>query len=301
LNPARHLPVAMTRPEPGRKGFAMKYGVVYFPTDYSIRVDDMARAVEDRGFESLWLPEHTHIPCSRRSPYPLGGELPREYIDGYELLTGMAVAAVVTKKIMIGSSICLVVERDPIVLAKELATIDKLSGGRIQLGIGSGWNAEEMENHGIQWKDRRGVMREKVAAMKTIWTSEKSEYHGKYVNFDPIWCNPKPVQKPHVPILMGGNGSIAIKYAARQCDGWLPSAVLVDQLSASMQQLRAELEQAGRDPKSFPTTVLFAPHDRKQLDQMEAMGIDRAVFAIPSAERDKAASLLDRRAKVAGF
>jgi probable F420-dependent oxidoreductase len=261
----------------------------------------MARAVEERGFESLWLPEHTHIPCSRRSPYPLGGELPSEYIDGYELMTGMAVAAVVTKKIMIGSSICLVVERDPIVLAKELATIDKLSGGRILFGIGSGWNAEEMENHGVEWKNRRPVMREKVAAMKAIWTQEKSEYHGKFVNFDAMWCNPKPLQKPHPPILMGGNGSIAIKYAARHCDGWLPSAVLVDQLSASIVQLRQELEQAGRDPKTFPTTVLFAPNDRKQLDQLEEIGVDRAVFAMPSADRDATLTLLDKRAKRAGF
>ncbi len=279
----------------------MKYGVVYFPTDYSIRVDDMARAVEERGYESLWLPEHTHIPCSRRSAYPLGGELPREYIDGYELLTGMAFAAAATKKIIIGSSICLVVERDPIVLAKEIATLDKLSGGRIQLGIGSGWNAEEMENHGVQFTDSRKVMREKVAAMKAIWTQDKCEYHGKFVNFDSIWCNPKPLQKPYPPVLMGGNGSLAIKYAARQCDGWLPSAVLVEQLSKSVAMLRDELKQAGRDPKTFPITALFAPHDRKQLDAYEEMGIDRAVFAMPSAERDKTLSLLDRRAKTGGF
>lgn len=279
----------------------MKYGVVYFPTDYSIRVDDMARAVEDRGYESLWLPEHTHIPTSRRSPYPLGAELPREYIDGYELMTGMAFAAAATRKIIIGSSICLVVERDPIIMAKELATLDRLSGGRIVLGIGSGWNAEEMENHGVEWKNRRKVMREKVAAMKAIWTQDKPAFHGEFVNFDPIWCNPKPLQKPHVPIQMGGNGSIAIKYAARHCDGWLPSAVLVDQLSASVQMLHRELEQAGRDPKTFPITALFAPNDRKQLDEYEKMGIDRAVFAMPSADRDKVMSLLDRRAKTAGF
>jgi probable F420-dependent oxidoreductase len=279
----------------------MKYGVVYFPTDQAIRVDDMARAVEERGFESLWLPEHTHIPCSRRSPYPLGGDLPREYIDGYELLTGMAFAAAATKKITIGSSICLVVERDPIVLAKEIATLDKLSGGRIELGIGSGWNAEEMENHGVQFKDSRKVMREKVAAIKAIWTQERSEYHGRFVNFDPMWCYPKPVRKPHPPILMGGNGSLAIKYAARECDGWVPSAVLVDQLSKSVAMLREELRAAGRDPKAFPITALFAPADRKQLDAYEEMGIERAVFAMPSAERDKAVSVLDRRAKAAGF
>jgi probable F420-dependent oxidoreductase len=279
----------------------MKYGVVYFPTDYSIRVDEMARAVEERGFESLWLPEHTHIPCSRRSPYPLGGELPREYVDGYELLTGMAFAAAATKKIMLGSSICLVVERDPIVLAKEIATLDKLSGGRILLGIGSGWNAEEMENHGVEFRNSRKVMREKVAAMKAMWTQDRSEYHGNFVNFDAIWCYPKPAQKPHPPVLMGGNGSLAIKYAARHCDGWLPSAVLVEQLSASLEHLRRELAEAGRDSKSFPTTVLFAPHDRKRLDELENLGVDRAVFAIPSVERDKTVALLDRRAKIAGF
>jgi probable F420-dependent oxidoreductase len=231
----------------------------------------------------------------------LGPELPREYIDGYELMTGMAVAAAVTKKLLIGSSICLVVERDPLVLAKEIATIDKLSGGRVLFGIGTGWNAEEMENHGVAWKNRRAVTREKVEAMKAAWTQEKSEYHGKFVNFEPSWCFPKPFQKPHPPILMGGNGSIAIRYAAQHCDGWLPSAVLVEQLSASMKLLHQELQQAGRDPKTFPTTVLFAPHDRQKLDELEQLGVDRAVFALPSVDVDKAKQLLDRRVKTAGL
>ncbi len=189
----------------------MKCALSMFPTEYAIRIDDLARAAEERGFESLWITEHTHIPTSRRTPYPLGGELPKEYSHSIDPFVGLATAAAVTTKLKVGTAICLVVERDPIVLAKEVASLDLLSNGRFLFGVGAGWNAEEMENHGTNPKTRRTLMKERIEAMKAIWTQDEAQYHGRFVNFDPIWSYPKPVQKPHPPILMGGQGSKAMR------------------------------------------------------------------------------------------
>src|SRR5882757_11580314 len=182
----------------------MKLGVAIFPTDYTIRPDDFARACEERGFESIWFPEHTHIPTSRKTPYPAGGELPKEYLHTHDPFVALMAAAGATKKIKLATGICLVVERDPIITAKEVASLDVLSNGRVLFGIGGGWNAEEMENHGTVFKTRWKLLRERVLAMKEIWTKDEAEFHGEFVSFDPIWSFPKPVQKPHPPILMGG-------------------------------------------------------------------------------------------------
>ena len=184
----------------------MHYGVVMFPTDYAIRPDDLARATEERGFESLWVPEHTHIPVSRKSPWPGGGDLPKEYWHSHDPFVALAMAAAVTTTLKLGTGICLVIERDPITMAKEVATLDRLSNGRFIFGIGGGWNAEEMENHGTAFKTRFAVLRERMLAMKQIWTDDEPSFHGDYVNFDGIWPGPKPLQKPHPPILMGGDG-----------------------------------------------------------------------------------------------
>src|SRR6478736_1121246 len=192
----------------------MKYGLVMFPTDYSIRPDELARAAEERGFESLFFPEHTHIPASRRTPYPAGGELPKEYFHSHDPFVALSMAAAVTKKIKLATGICLVIERDPIVLAKEVASLDYLSRGRVLFGIGGGWNAEEMAHHGTDFATRFKVLRERIAAMQEIWTKDEAEYHGKFVNFDKLWSYPKPVQKPHPPILMGGAGPNARQRAA---------------------------------------------------------------------------------------
>ena len=200
----------------------MKYGCYIFATDYSIRPDELARALEDRGFESFWVPEHTHIPASRQSPWPGGAPLPREYWHTLDPFVALGAAAAVTSRIKLGTGICLVIERDPITLAKEVASLDWLSRGRVLFGVGGGWNAEEMAQHGTDFASRWKVLRERIAAMKAIWERDEAEYHGKYVNFDRLWSYPKPVQKPHPPILMGGTGPHARQRAAEFDGHWMP-------------------------------------------------------------------------------
>src|SRR5881296_3520479 len=184
----------------------MHYGVVMFPTEYAMAPDELARALEERGFESVWFPEHTHIPASRRSPWPGGGELPRDYWSSYDPFVALMAAGAATRRLRLGTGICLVIERDPITMAKEVASLDHISRGRVLFGIGGGWNAEEMANHGTDFGVRWQILRERITAMKEIWTQDEAEFHGKYVNFDPMWSYPKPVQKPYPPILMGGAG-----------------------------------------------------------------------------------------------
>ncbi len=189
----------------------MDYGAVMFPTEYSIAPDELARALEERGFESVWFPEHTHIPASRKSPWPGGGELPRDYWSAYDPFIALMAAAAATKRLKLGTGICLVIERDPIVTAKEVATLDRLSGGRVLFGIGGGWNAEEMAHHGTAWKSRWRVLRERVLAMKKIWTEREASYQGEFVRFEKIWADPKPLQKPHPPIIIGGDGETHLR------------------------------------------------------------------------------------------
>ena len=182
----------------------MKFGAMMFSTDYSIRPDDLARLLENRGFESMWVPEHTHIPASRSSAFPGGGDLPRDYWHTLDPFTALTAAAGATTNLKLGTGICLMIERDPITTAKEVASLDMLSNGRFIFGIGGGWNAEEMANHGTNFRRRWRVLRENILAMKALWTEEEAEFHGDFVNFDPVWAYPKPVQKPHPPIIMGG-------------------------------------------------------------------------------------------------
>src|SRR3984957_2026067 len=216
----------------------MKYGVVIFQTDYAIRPDEVARAAEDRGFESIFFVEHTHIPTSRRTPYPLGGELPREYSHTIDLFVALTMAAAATKTIKLGSGICLVVEHDPIVLAKEVASVDLASRGRMIFGIGGGWNVEEMENHGTAFKTRWKLLRERVEAMKAIWTQDEASYHGEFVNFESMWSYPKPVHKPHPPILMGGGSSGVLRRVVNYCDGWMPVRMRMADFLARITEIR---------------------------------------------------------------
>jgi probable F420-dependent oxidoreductase len=277
----------------------MQFGIVMFATDYAIRPDDLARAVEERGFESLWFPEHTHIPASRTSPWPGGAELPKDYWHTHDLFVALGMAAAVTTKLKVGSGICLVIERDPITLAKEVATLDFLSRGRFLFGVGGGWNVEEMANHGTNFKQRWKVLRERVEAMKVIWQADAAEYHGDTVNFDPIWSWPKPVQHPHPPIYLGGHGPKALDRVVRYCDGWMPIPIQAQGLIESIKDLRARASAAGRDPASIAITLYGVPADIDALRTFAAAGVTRAIFALPAAERDKVLPLLDRYAGVA--
>ena len=274
----------------------MDFGVTMFPTDYAIRVDDLARESEARGFESIWFPEHTHIPVSRRSPWPGGSNLPKEYWHTVDLFVAMATAAAVTKTLKVASGICLLVERDPITTAKEVASIDHLSGGRVIFGIGGGWNAEEMEHHGTHFKERWKVLRERVAAMKRIWTEDEASFDGTYVQFEAIWSWPKPVQKPHPPIVLGGHGPLAIKRVVDYCDGWIPIGVRAGDLKVSLEELHRLAREKGRDPRSIAVSLYGAPGDPDALRQLRDLGVARAVFALPSKTRDEVLPLLDRYA-----
>lgn len=272
----------------------MKFGVAMFATEYAIRADDLARALEERGFESLWIPEHTHIPASRKSVFPGRGELPKEYWHTYDPFLALTAAAAATKTLKLGTGICLVVERDPITTAKEVATLDRLSDGRVIFGIGGGWNAEEMEHHGTAFKTRFAVLRERMLAMKKIWTEDEPSFRGDYVNFDKIWSWPKPIQKPHPPILMGGDGARTFDRVVEFCDGWLPllQGKVKDTIAPKIQTLRARKKDAD--------VSVFGVRPQKQvIDDLAEAGATRAIFMIPSEPRDEALKKLDGLTAVA--
>jgi probable F420-dependent oxidoreductase len=274
----------------------MQIGIAMFPTDYAIRPDEIARALEERGFESFWVPEHTHIPVSRRSPWPGGPTLPKEYWHTYDPFVALATAAVVTTRLRLGTGICLVIERDPITTAKEVASLDRLSGGRFLFGIGGGWNAEEMEHHGTDFKKRWRVLRERVLAMREIWTQEEAEFHGEFVNFDKMWSYPKPVQKPHPPILMGGDGPTTFDRIAEFGDGWMPIGRPGHNPAEKMAALRARIEKAGRDPRSVSVSMFGVKPDPATMDMFAAAGVERSIILIPSLPREKVLPLLDTHA-----
>jgi probable F420-dependent oxidoreductase len=277
----------------------MQVGVRIFATDYAIRVDDLARAAEERGFESLWLPEHTHIPVSRRSPWPGGPVLPPEYWHTHDLFVALATAAAVTTRLRVGSGICLVVERDPIITAKEVASLDTLSRGRFLFGIGGGWNAEEMEDHGTTFTTRWKLLRERVLAMKRIWSEDEASFEGELVRFPPLWSWPKPVQRPHPPILLGGHGRRALERVVDYCDGWMPIGARAGDVEAGIAALRRVAADRGRDPASLSVSVYGAPMDAAALERLRAIGVDRAILALPSAGAEVVLPLLDRGAAVA--
>lgn len=273
----------------------MKYGVFQFSTDYAMRIDDLARETEARGFESLFVPEHTHIPAGRRSPWPGGADLPREYWHTLDPFVALAAAAAVTTRLKLGTGICLVIERDPITLAKEVASLDYLSRGRVLFGIGGGWNAEEMANHGTDFDTRWKVLRERIAAMREIWTRDEAEFHGEFVNFDRLWSYPKPVQRPHPPILMGGAGSHARQRAAEFGGHWLPIGYS-EPVAETIADLRARAEKAGQDPGAVTVSIFGAPTDEGRLAGLRDQGITRAIFGLPPAGRDQVVPLLDKYA-----
>jgi probable F420-dependent oxidoreductase len=277
----------------------MRFGVQMFPTHYAIRPDVLAREAEARGFESVWFPEHTHIPTSRRSPWPGGPVLPKEYSHTHDLFVALTMAAAVTTRIKVASGICLVIERDPIVTAKEVASLDFLSGGRVLFGIGAGWNAEEMEHHGTAFRTRWKLLKERVLAMKQIWTNEEASYDGEFVRFDPIWSWPKPAQHPHPPVILGAHGPKALERVVDYCEGWIPIGVRAGDLGAEITALRRLATEKGRDPASISVNVYGTPAEADQLERLRDAAVTRAIFALPPAGPEKVLPLLDRYAEAA--
>lgn len=276
----------------------VQFGVSIFPTAESIQPVELARLAEDRGFESLWFPEHTHIPVSRDTPYPGGGELPDEYRRIYDPFIALAAAATATERLLVGTGICLIVERDPITTAKEVATLDRISGGRFLFGVGAGWNREEMANHGTDPGRRFGLMRERIEAMREIWTAEEASYHGRHVDFEPIWSWPKPVQKPHPPILVGGNSDGALDRTVDLADAWIPNPeTRLSELPGRVEELQRRAGEAGRDP--IPVTFYAVKPEAEALRRYADAGVDRAVFYLPSGSRAEVEPVLDRLAGLA--
>ena len=276
----------------------MQYGVAIFFTDYSIGPVDLGLALEERGIESLWAPEHSHIPVSRQSPFPPGGDLPKKYYDVMDPFVTLPAAAAVTRTLKIGTGICLVIQRDTIQTAKSVATLDQISNGRFLFGIGAGWNAEEMANHGTtDFKGRFKLMAENVAAMREIWTKPEAGFQGEHIKFTPMMTWPKPLQKPWPPVIVGGAFPYAAKRAIAYGDGWIPHATRPeyggDDITAMLPKFREMARSAGRDPASIPVTAFNVPHDLETLQRYEAAGVDRVVFSIPSAGRDATLPLLD--------
>jgi probable F420-dependent oxidoreductase len=279
----------------------MKLGVFSFNTEYTIRADELAIAAEERGFESVWFPEHTHIPASRATAYPGGGSLPKEYIHMSDPFTSAAAAAVVTKTIKIGTGVCLVIEHDPLALAKTVATIDRLSNGRFILGVGAGWNAEEMENHGTPYAKRWKVLEERVKAMKALWTEEEASFHGDWVNFEKVWSYPKPLQKPHPPVIIGTFGSKwGCQRVADYAEGWIPIDGLMTSLDDSIADLHARLRENGRKPEDAPISMFdIYETSEDDLKRYADMGcIERAIPRCPTEDKDTVLRWLDRYAEI---
>jgi probable F420-dependent oxidoreductase len=278
----------------------MHLGVCIFATDYAIPLDELARQTEARGFESLWVPEHTHIPTSRRSPWPGGAELPKEYSHTYDPFVSLMYAAAVTRTLKLGTGICLVIERDTIIMAKEVASLDRLSGGRFLFGIGGGWNAEEMEHHGTEFQTRFMKMGEQVRAMKEIWTKDVAEFHGDYVDFAPIWCWPKPAQQPHPPVLLGGESSYTLQRVVDYCEGWFPRSRQPELVIKGMKELQERAAKAGRDMQTISVSVFGIPGDARLLDTYRQVGATRCILRLPSEGRETILPMLDQYAKLLG-
>ena len=279
----------------------MDLGVFSFNTEYTLPADELARECEARGFESLWLPEHTHIPASRESQYPGGGELPEEYAHMSDPFIGLAAAAAVTTRLKLGTGISLVTEHDPIVQAKQVASLDRISHGRFIFGIGAGWNKEEMTNHGTPPAKRWKVLTERVQAMKALWTQDEASYHGEFVNFDRVWSYPKPLTTPHPPILMGSLSSrLGRQRVVELCDGWIPVETAIDDMPAAIADLHDKARAAGRDPASIPISffLVHAP-GMGRLARYRELGAVRTVVRAPTAGRDEVLPFLDKYAEIA--
>jgi probable F420-dependent oxidoreductase len=270
----------------------MKFGIAIFPTDYAISMSELAPAVEEAGFESLWVAEHSHIPTNRATPYPPGGDLPRMYMHTMDPFVALTAAALASKSLKIGTGICLLIQRDPIHTAKETASLDQISKGRFLFGVGGGWNREEMADHGTAFETRWKLLRERVEAVKAIWTQDEAEYHGELVNFGPMWCWPKPLQKPHPPVLLGGNGPNILKRVVAYGDEWMPNRGTALQRIAELR----ELEQAagrGHIPVSF-----YPREAAADIERAGETGVERCIFYVPAEGRAPALTKLNELARL---
>ncbi len=271
----------------------MKFGVTMFPTDDAIAPADLGREAEARGYESLFFPEHSHIPVSRLSPWPGGADLPEEYKHTHDPFVALSQVAAVTERLRIGTGVCLVVQRDPITTAKEVASLDRLSGGRFLFGIGAGWNREEMADHGTDPRTRMALLSERVEAMKAIWTQDEASYHGKFVDFGPMWSWPKPVQRPHPPVLVGGSGPNVFDRVLAVGDEWMPIRMPdPKEVARQVAQLQARARDAGRGP--VPVTLFAASRDPATLEALVECGVTRAVLPLRPVSRDELLPTLDR-------
>ena len=277
----------------------MQIGAAMFFTDYSMAPAELGLALEQRGFESVWAPEHSHIPLSRKSPFPSGGELPKQYYDAMDSFVTLSAAAAVTKKLKVGTGVCLVIQRDTIQTAKAVASLDQVSGGRFLFGIGGGWNQDEMEDHGTVYATRFKKMREQIEAMREIWTKSKPEYHGETVNFPPMMTWPKPVQNP-LPVIVGGAFPHGARRALRYGNGWIPHSRRphYEDVTDFLPQFRQMAAEAGRDPAEVPVTVWGVPEDADRLQRYRDQGVARVVVSLPSEPAAKTLPKLDRWAEL---
>jgi probable F420-dependent oxidoreductase len=276
----------------------MRIGAAMFLTEYSITAAQLACELEARGFESVWAPEHSHIPLSRKTPLPSGGELSRQYYDVMDPFVTLTAAATATKTIKVGTGVCLVIQRDTIQTAKLVASIDQVSGGRFLFGIGGGWNQDEMEDHGTVYATRFKLMREQIEAMQKIWTESKPEYHGELVNFDPMMTWPKPVQKPHPPVILGGAYPHAARRAVRYGNGWVPIAGRGGSLEDWLPGFKQMLSEAGRSLADVPISMFGTAPDIDLIKRYQDMGVARVVAGCPPEPADKTLPLLDKWAGI---
>jgi probable F420-dependent oxidoreductase len=270
----------------------MKFGISTFVNDDTIDTVSLATAIEERGFDSLVIAEHTHIPASRQSPYPMGGELPSIYYRTLDPFVTLAAAAAVTSRIELFTGIALLIQRDPIITAKEAASIDLISGGRFVFGVGAGWNLEELRDHGTDPKTRGALLDERIEAIKALWTTEPAEYHGKYVDFEPSYIRPKPVQKPHPPIFIGGDSDATVKRVIRHAAGWISNPLPVERLSMRINQMR---DGAGHD---VPLAMFGTPKDPDYWRACADLGFDQLAILLPTKPHDDSLRLLDEYASL---
>lgn len=277
----------------------MQFGVHVFPTEHSIQPDELARAAEERGLDSVWFSEHTHIPVRFLTAPGRGLTLPDYYWQTYDIFVAMAVAAAATSHIKVASGVSLVIEHDPILLAKETATVDRLSNGRLIFGVGAGWLESEMADHGVAYRTRFQLLKEQLRAIKEIWTTDESEFHGKFVNFDKMKAYPKPLQQPHPPVIMGGAGEKSLECAAEVCDGWAPWLMEWSKAKEAIAEIKRQAAANGRDPESLEFS-LFEKNipEERTIAEMESAGVTRIILTIFGQNREEALPRLDEVAKI---